>query len=116
MVIDPKSLLAQVQANHRALESCPDHDFQREDRHPMPARYRCTRCGGEASLQFVSGYQQGRAHSAALPAKEGVSVTAAESDPTTSAPARQSRAEICRHGIDRNRCTACEPLARLQHR
>ncbi|WP_372393688.1 hypothetical protein ABMY26_00350 (plasmid) [Azospirillum sp. HJ39] len=65
MAIDAKGLLAQVQANLRALESCPVHDFQREDRRPMPARYRCSRCGAEASLQFVNGYQQGRMHAGA---------------------------------------------------
>lgn len=115
MAVDPKSLLAQVQANHRALESCPDHDFQREERRPMPARYRCSRCGAEASLQFVSGYQQGRAHAGAQ-ATEGVVITTTPCDPATAPPARPAKADHCHHGIDRNDCTACEPLARLQHR
>lgn len=78
MSVDTKGLLAQVQANQRALEPCPGHDFQREDRHPMPARYRCSHW---ASLQFVSGYQQGRAHGATPSAGKGVVITTIPSDP-----------------------------------
>lgn len=56
---NPHMLYAQVQANVKALESCPGpHEFEREDvRHS-----RCKKCGGVADVLAIIWYNSGLKH------------------------------------------------------
>ncbi|WP_188263247.1 hypothetical protein [Azospirillum tabaci] len=69
MSIDTKSLLAEVQANLRALDGCAGpHLFRRIEPEKFGTKYRCDHCGGTVTGQFVGAYRDGIKHAGGDPA------------------------------------------------
>ncbi|OYD82492.1 hypothetical protein [Azospirillum brasilense] len=70
MSINTKSLLAEVQANLRALDGCPGpHLFRRIEPEKFGTKYRCDHCGGTVTGPFVNACREGIKHAGGDPAE-----------------------------------------------
>lgn len=60
-MIDTKAILVEVKANMAKLESCPRHDFQRNE-NKLFSKFRCSVCGGTVDSITVHWYKKGLEH------------------------------------------------------
>jgi hypothetical protein len=72
---DMKEVWKRVQANHKRLDACPDHDFEplpgaKPSLGGLPSKYRCKRCNGQIDGVAYRWYVQGRAHEKAAAANK----------------------------------------------